>query len=90
MEIDERFEFDAPRWYDFDSMTSDRSPADAWFDTAPEGPGKRPAAATNENREPFKALQTGGMELPAGPPGSQLHKVGFGAWPVAVRLHARG
>jgi hypothetical protein len=44
-EIDERFEFDAPRFYDFQTMTSDCSPADVWFDTAPEGPGKRPAGA---------------------------------------------
>ena len=44
-EIDERFEFDAPRFFDFQTMTSDCSPADAWFDTAPEGPGMRPAGA---------------------------------------------
>lgn len=42
-EVDERFEFDAPRFYDFNTMTSDCSPADAWFETAPEGPGQRPA-----------------------------------------------
>ena len=44
-EIDERFEFDAPRFFDFQTMTSNHSPADAWFDTAPEGPGKRPTGA---------------------------------------------
>lgn len=41
-DVDERFEFDAPRWYDFNRMTSDASPADAWFETAPEGPGMKP------------------------------------------------
>lgn len=38
---DERFEFDAPRFYDFEAMTGD-TPADKWFETAPEGPGRKP------------------------------------------------
>jgi hypothetical protein len=45
MEVDQRFEFDAPRFYDFQTMTSGFSPVDTWFETAPEGPGKRPAGA---------------------------------------------
>lgn len=38
---DARFEFDAPRYYDFESM-SQGTPADKWFDTAPDGPGCKP------------------------------------------------
>lgn len=40
---DDRFEFDAPRFYDFAAPRAAPSPADAWFDTAPEGPGAKPA-----------------------------------------------
>lgn len=39
--FDARFEFDAPRYYDFQAM-SPGSPADKWFDTAPDGPGCKP------------------------------------------------
>jgi hypothetical protein len=39
--LDERFEFDAPRFYDFEAG-SPASPADKWFDTAPDGPGHKP------------------------------------------------
>jgi hypothetical protein len=39
--FDGRFEFDAPRFYDFEAM-SGGTPADKWFDTAPEGPGCKP------------------------------------------------
>jgi hypothetical protein len=39
--FDTRFEFDAPRYYDFQAM-SPGSPADKWFDTAPDGPGCKP------------------------------------------------
>ncbi|PRW18368.1 TPX2-like isoform X2 [Chlorella sorokiniana] len=47
-EIDERFEYDAPRFYDFDEGSPAGAPADGWFDT--EGPKglatpPRPAAA---------------------------------------------
>lgn len=38
---DARFEFDAPRYYDFQA-TSSGTPADKWFDTAPDGPGCKP------------------------------------------------
>jgi len=38
---DARFEFDAPRYYDFETM-SGGTPADKWFDTAPDGPGCKP------------------------------------------------
>lgn len=37
-DYDAKFEFDAPRYYDFDSMTVG-TPGDKWFDTAPDGPG---------------------------------------------------
>lgn len=37
VEIDERFEYDAPRFYDFDEGSpAGAEPADGWFDT--EGP----------------------------------------------------
>jgi hypothetical protein len=42
---DARFEFDAPRYYDFESM-SQGTPADSWFDTAPDGPGCKPESET--------------------------------------------
>jgi hypothetical protein len=38
---DARFEFDAPRFYDFEKM-SGGTPVDKWFDTAPDGPGCKP------------------------------------------------
>lgn len=42
-EIDERFEYDAPRFYDFDEGSPAGAPADGWFDT--EGPkGEGPPA----------------------------------------------
>ena len=34
--FDERFEYDAPRFYDFDEGSPAGAPADGWFDT--EGP----------------------------------------------------
>ncbi|GBF89448.1 hypothetical protein Rsub_02020 [Raphidocelis subcapitata] len=75
-EIDERFEFDAPRFFDFQTMTSDCSPADAWFDTAPEGPGMRPAGTNEANREPFKAVQpaAGGQQQQQQPSASKQRK----------------
>jgi hypothetical protein len=42
---DARFEFDAPRYYDFQAM-SQATPADKWFDTAPDGPGCKPESET--------------------------------------------
>jgi hypothetical protein len=39
--FDARFEFDAPRYYDFEAMSSG-TPADKWFETAPDGPGCKP------------------------------------------------
>lgn len=39
--FDARFEFDAPRFYDFEAA-SQGTPADKWFDTAPDGPGCKP------------------------------------------------
>lgn len=35
---DANFEFDAPRYYDFEAM-NERTPGDKWFETAPDGPG---------------------------------------------------
>lgn len=40
-DYDEKFEFDAPRYYDFES-TEGGTPCDKWFDTAPDGPGCKP------------------------------------------------
>lgn len=42
-EYDVRFEFDAPRFYDFQKADMDMTPADQWFRTAPDGPGVKPA-----------------------------------------------
>jgi hypothetical protein len=39
--FDARFEFDAPRYYDFEAMSTG-TPADKWFETAPDGPGCKP------------------------------------------------
>lgn len=37
-QYDANFEFDAPRYYDFEFM-NEGTPGDRWFDTAPDGPG---------------------------------------------------
>lgn len=37
-DYDANFEFDAPRYYDFESM-NEGTPGDKWFETAPDGPG---------------------------------------------------
>lgn len=37
-EYDANFEFDAPRYYDFQAI-NEGTPGDKWFDTAPDGPG---------------------------------------------------
>jgi hypothetical protein len=41
-DYDERFEFDAPRYYDFEAMDGGGTPCDKWFDSAPDGPGNKP------------------------------------------------
>lgn len=40
--FDERFEFDAPQFYDFDEGSPpEKAPADGWFDTdGPKGEGR--------------------------------------------------
>eukprot|EP00775_Hariotina_reticulata_P002311 gene2311-2619_t len=56
-DYDAKFEFDAPRYYDFDSMAGG-TPGDKWFDTAPDGPGcKADKGVAIVSREPLKSLQ---------------------------------
>lgn len=47
-EADPRWEFDAPKFYDFSRLDAVPAPADEWFATAPDGPGTRPKGAARE------------------------------------------
>lgn len=48
-DFDERFEFDAPRYYDFEAMDGGGTPCDKWFDSAPDGPGVKPEKGERRN-----------------------------------------
>ncbi len=43
MELDERYEFDAPRFFNFSDNNEGDTRADDWFASAPDGPGVRKA-----------------------------------------------
>ncbi|KAI7845191.1 hypothetical protein COHA_001235 [Chlorella ohadii] len=84
-EIDERFEYDAPRFYDFDEGSPAGAPADGWFDT--EGPKglatpPRPAAATEPLPEQVRlavgATAAGGAAENSGQQGEAAGKGGNG------------
>ncbi|WIA10445.1 hypothetical protein OEZ85_010637 [Tetradesmus obliquus] len=78
-DFDERFEFDAPRYYDFEAMDGGGTPCDKWFDSAPDGPGVKPEKGAVGEREPFKQIQqeqqpaaaAAAAQAPAAPPGEK-------------------
>ncbi|WIA30497.1 hypothetical protein OEZ86_000581 [Tetradesmus obliquus] len=76
-DFDERFEFDAPRYYDFEAMDGGGTPCDKWFDSAPDGPGVKPEKGAVGEREPLKQIQqeqqpaAAAAQAPAAPPGEK-------------------
>uniref|UniRef100_A0A383VSF2 TPX2 C-terminal domain-containing protein n=1 Tax=Tetradesmus obliquus TaxID=3088 RepID=A0A383VSF2_TETOB len=76
-DFDERFEFDAPRYYDFEAMDGGGTPCDKWFDSAPDGPGVKPEKGAVGEREPFKQIQqeqqpaAAAAQAPAASPGEK-------------------
>ncbi len=69
-EYDSRFEFDAPRFYDFEALGRGGSPhGDHWFSTAPDGPGCKPDKGVlrlHYSRHSLKAVaRRSHVDLPA-------------------------
>jgi hypothetical protein len=60
-ERDDRFEFDAPKYYDFSNMPQAEALAgDDWFTHAPDGPGHRPKGGAQGPRPPPSQQQSAG------------------------------